>query len=154
MFVCENGGFRQDEFMGKILQGFLAGIFYNASNNPASARRALHNASNYSFFTAIQPFWCPALIAAWPTSDVNLIHLHRRSLQLHVRFGQQRTKLLKHSPSSFVGDSGFALDLFSRNSAARRSHQVHSVIPETQRRGALLENRASHRRDLRTAVVA
>jgi hypothetical protein len=54
---------------------------------------------------------------------VCFIHLNAVSLQLHVRFGQQRANLAEHAPCGFIGNSGFALNLFRTNPAASRSHQ-------------------------------
>src|SRR6266496_344098 len=56
------------------------------------------------------------------SSVIHLIHLHRRSLQLHVSFGQQRANLAEHPPSSLVGHSGFTLNLFCRDSTTSRGH--------------------------------
>src|ERR1700686_3041980 len=92
----------------------------------------------------------------WPLrfSVICFVHLHRRSLQLHVGFGQQRANLAEHAPSGFVGDSGFALNLFGRDATTSRGHQVHGVIPKAKRSAAVLKDRPSHRRNLRSAVIA
>jgi hypothetical protein len=68
--------------------GSLIVTFASASTHPASAM--------------------PILAFA---ADVGFIHLDRQSLQLHVRFGQQRADLLEHPPRGFIGDASLPLDL-------------------------------------------
>jgi hypothetical protein len=73
---------------------------------------------------------------------------------LHVSLGQQRANLAEHPPSGFISDSGFALNLLCRNTATSRSHEIHGVVPEPQRRAAVLEDRPGHRRNLCKAFIA
>src|SRR5215471_3571625 len=107
------------------------------SNTSNDTTLALSHADDGSFL-------CVA--SQWPASTVfaraaviGFIHLHRFALQLHVRLGQQRANLAEHAPSGFVSDSSFALNLLCRDAATSRSHQVHGVVPEPERRAAVLE---------------
>ena len=60
-------------------------------------------------------------------AHVGFIHLHRRTLQLHVALSQQATQLLKNAPCGFLGHASFALNLFRGDAAPSPTHEVHGV---------------------------
>src|ERR1035441_4454922 len=62
--------------------------------------------------------------------------------------------LLKHAPRRLVSHTRFPLNLLCRNSAARRGHQVDGIEPSRERRGGLVEDRASGRVNVMPAMVA
>ena len=68
--------------------------------------------------------------------------------QDHVRFVHQFANLSEHAPRALVGDSGLALNLFGRNAATGRTHQVHGVKPDSQFGARLLKDRPGQRVDV------
>src|SRR5262249_2992676 len=114
---------------------------------------ALSDTYNASFL-ALGASATTSKVSAVAPTNIGFIHLNRRSLQLHVRFGQQRANLLKHSPSSFVGHSSFALDLLSGNAATGRSHQIHCVEPQAQRSSGFLKDGSCKWVDVIPAMIA
>lgn len=61
---------------------------------------------------------------------------------------------MKHAPRGFVGHACFALDLFGGNSAARGTHEVHSVKPDAELSAGFLEDRSCQREDVIAAGLA
>jgi len=60
-------------------------------------------------------------------------------------FIEHRADLVKDTPCAFVRNAKLPLQLFGADSASRRSHQVHGIKPEFQRRGRILKDCADHR---------
>jgi hypothetical protein len=103
---------------------------------------AFHNSSNASFIRHSPP---ASFTDPTPSADVGFIHLHRRTLQLQIPVGHQRTNLLEHAPRGFVGHRSFALDLFCGDSATGGTHLVHRMKPLLQRSARFLEDGPSQR---------
>jgi len=64
------------------------------------------------------------------------------------------TYLAKHSPSSFIGNASFSLNLFSGNTASGRSYSIDSLKPDSKRCTGLVKYGVSQRGYLVSAIIA
>lgn len=145
MLIGVNGALWKDVSLCQFKQLMITFFSRSLCNDPAFA---LDNARDPGF---VAHLWTSALPSHF-AAEVGFVHLYRR-LKLQV-FGEQRTNLLEHAPCGFVGHRSFALDLFRRNPAASRTHQVHRVEPRPQTGGRFLQDRASERIDVPAARLA
>jgi hypothetical protein len=67
---------------------------------------------------------------------------------------QHGSNLPEHSPSGFVGDSSLPLNLLRGNAATCLGHKVDRIEPSSERSRGLVEDRASGRVDVMTAMIA
>jgi len=73
--------------------------------------------------------FCSSTPLAMPdTANIGLINLDFAS-EDRIGFAEQCPDLLEHSPSGFVGDTSFPLNLFGGDSASGRSHPVYDLKP-------------------------
>src|SRR5438045_5950766 len=84
---------------------------------------------------------------------VHLVHLHRRTLQLHPLFGEERANLPEHAPCGLVGDASLPLNLFRGDAATSGTHEVHRVEPSLERSSGLLEDGSGQRVNVVAAMV-
>jgi hypothetical protein len=155
VFVGKNGAGRKDIFLRQTVKSFAPCIGSNARHDATMMSRgaAFDHAHDRNFVTAVG--W-PSLTAL-PTplaAVVHLIHLHRRTLQLHSVFGEQRANLFEHAPCGLVGDASFALNLFCGDAATSGTHEVHGVEPSLEGSGALLKDGPGQRIDMVSARLA
>src|ERR1041385_2853679 len=155
VFVGVNGARRQDVFLRQTVKSrFLRVRRYPCHyTSHATVLRAFHHSDNRNLVRTIGRPSAPSL--SLPLSAVvHLIHLHRRTLQLHPLFGEQGANLTEHAPRGFVGHSGLALNLLCGDAATGGTHEVHRIEPSLERSGALLKNGASERIDVIPARLA
>ena len=69
----------------------------------------------------------PAL-AGPPTADIGFVRFDMAG-ELPGLLVHQEANVFENSPGRFVGDAKFALNLLSRNAAAGRGHEIHSMEP-------------------------
>lgn len=112
----------------------------------AEHRRLIHRAASLA---KRLPLVLPLGLAA----DINLIHLYRAIQRLVIR-REQRTDLFEHPVGRLVSNAQFPLKLLGRNAAPSASHEVHSIEPETERGGRILEDRPDHRMLMVAAELA
>jgi len=67
---------------------------------------------------------------------------------------QNITYFLAHSPSGFVRDTRFPLNLLGRDTAASLRHEINHIEPDGQRGRGLVKNGVRSWRNLITAMVA
>ena len=144
VIVAEDDARRQNILLDDREQRFFLAIL---GNDGLNAAMALY----HSKYGCLGLRRLSKALSGW--ADSSFVNLDAVSLQLHI-LGKQCANLAKHTPSCFVGNSRFPLNLFCRDSAARRSHQVHRVEPQPQGRRGLLKDRSRHWGDHASAVVA
>src|SRR6266404_1469958 len=150
-----NSARRKDVFLRQPVQSsFLCVRRYarhDAANMPVLA--ALHHSHDRNLVAPVG--WASTLADSLSLSAVvHLIHLHRRTLQLHPLFGEQRANLAEHAPRSFVGDACLPLNLLCGDAAASGTHEVHCIKPELERSGGLLEHSSGQWVDMIPAHLA
>ena len=127
------------------MQGGLLGVSGYARNDAATL--ALNHSHDWSFglVNHVAAFGAPA--------NIHFVDFHRRSLQLQI-LRQQSTNLPEYAPRGFVGDASLALDLLCGDSATGRTHEVHSLKPDSQRSAGLLKDGSRQRVHVMPAVIA
>src|SRR6266581_4252759 len=114
---------RENVFLRQTMKSFLLRVRRNASHDAAIVSRsaALYHAHDCNLVASRR--WTPTLPHPLSLSAViHLIHLNRRTLQLHPLFREERANLAEHAPSGFVGDASFALNLLRGDAATSRTH--------------------------------
>src|SRR6266571_260048 len=155
VLVSENGARRKDIFLRQTMKSFAPCIRCNASNDPAMMSRsaALYHSDDCNLVATVG--WPSLSALPMPLAAVvHFIHLHRRTLQLHSIFGEQRTNLAEHAPRGLVGDASFPLNLLCGDAAAGGTHEIHRVEPSLERSSGLLEHGPGQRVDVVPAGLA
>ena len=67
-----------------------------------------------------------------PSTEESFIDFNR-SVEVVIIFLKKLTDFVAHSPSCFVGNASFSLNLFGRNTTPSRGHHENSVEPKSQR---------------------
>jgi len=116
------------------------------------------NHSDYRSLGVLIGSRCATWVALAASPVVGLVHLYAALAAAaklpRIAFVQHRANLLKHAPCSFIGYARLTLNLFGRNSATGRSHQVDRIKPSAQWRGRLVKDRASGRMNMVATMVA
>src|ERR1700730_2825899 len=146
---------RKNVFLRKTVQGRLLRVWRYASHHAPDATvfAAFDHSHNCNLVAVARRPSAPSLPKPL-SAVVHLIHLHRRSLQLHSIFGEQGADLPEHAPCSFVGDASLSLNLLRGDSAASRTHEVHCVEPSLERGSCLFKDAPGERVDVIPAMVA
>jgi len=143
----------QDVLFNQPMQRALSDI---GCNECANAPLALDESDHGRFSFLVRR--ASAALHSLATAKVHFINLDGllASAQLRrvLRFVQHGANLLEHAPRSFIGNARLALDLFCRNSATSRGHQIHRVEPRCKGRGRLVKDGASRGMNMVAAVFA
>src|SRR5438046_989201 len=140
MLISEYDGLRKNVFLRDVVKALATGIVSNDRLH-ASALALNHSVNNGLVAFGVLNILAPS------TADISFVHLHRRSLQLHI-LREQHTNLLKHAPRGFISDASLTLDLLCGDSATSGTHQVHCLKPSAKRSSAFLENSSGKRIDV------
>jgi len=99
-------------------------------------------------------FLLPPLLIRGLATDVCLINFHGASQLVAFGFFHCGPDSVAEIPSGFVTDSQGALQLIRRHPLAALTEQVRAQIPLPQRQVRIVEDRASHDRELIVAGIA
>jgi hypothetical protein len=92
-----------------------------------------------------------------------MLVLFQAAIETFVRFNlarqwsvfvEHRANLVKHAPSTFVGNTKLAFQLLGPDSASRGRHDVDRIEPEFQGRCRILKDSAAHRMFVVAAILA
>src|SRR5207253_9917250 len=131
-----------------------ASIFCRERSNP-SLPLSHANYEGLALFSAISAQSATSATLA-PTAVVHFIDFYAFALSAKTPlagFIQHGANLFKHAPCGFIGHSGFALNLFCRNSATGGSHQIDGIKPRRQWSRRFVKDRVSSRVNMVTAEV-
>lgn len=133
------------------------GTFHIVSDHSSDATLALNHSNDRCFLVREVASHRTPSAALAPTAHKHLVHLHAGAMLPTQRRSffiiQHRANLFEHSPRGFIGHARFALNLFSGNTVARRSHQVNRIEPSRERGGGLVKDRVSSWVNVMPAVI-
>lgn len=127
------------------------------SCGPVSSERSdfaatLHHSDNHNLVF-------PSITASNAASSANVSFVNLYSLaalsanRFCLIFCQHGANLLEHPPRGFIGHTRLTLNLFRRDAATSGRHQIHRIEPRSQRSRGFVEDRASRRVNVVTAIV-
>jgi hypothetical protein len=121
------------------------------SNNGADAALAFDHAKHGRF---LFPRLAQTADGSAESAFVHLYLLTAAAKRRLVFFVQHTVNLFEHPPCGFVGHTRFALNLFCRDSAAGRGHEIDRIEPRGKRRWGFVKDRVSGRMNVIPAVLA
>jgi hypothetical protein len=95
-------------------------------------------------------------LALADTTDIGFVSFHVVPIATEsiATLIKAATNQFEHTPCSFVGDTKFALKLLGRDSHTGLRHEVDRIKPKSKRGRGLVENRASGRVYVMSAILA
>src|SRR5713101_1362079 len=154
MLIRKDYAFRHDVFTHDSDESIR---FYVIGNQSADAAFTFDHSNNRSLFLVATHAATGTLFAA--TAVIHLINFYLWLTATATKFSrlifvQHGANLFKHAPCGLVSNTCLPLNLLCRDTAPSRSHEIGRVEPCGKRGGRLVEDRASGRVNVMTAIVA
>jgi len=86
------------------------------------------------------------------TADIGFVNFNFASKD-RIGFAKQSPDLFEHSPSRFISNTSFPLNLLRRDTTSGRCHSVNNLKPSPQRRSRLMKDSTRSRINLVVAIV-
>lgn len=149
-FIGENDTLGKDMLTDDWQQCSSRSVLSRKSSDLATA---LDYANYHRFVLAVVS--CSNAASSADKRFINLYTLASLAADwIRLFISQHGANLFEHSPSSFVGDSGFALNLFCGNAATSRGHEVDRIEPRSERGRRLVKDSVRRGMEVVATLIA